>query len=324
MSCETRRSSAYSVDLRWRIVWQYHALRLQPKRVAANLNIDCSTVRRVLHIFEQTGNVERKPYPSDKAWSEPVQLYIAYLVLEKPGIYLREIINEVSTLLGVDLTESAVCKFLKRSGFTRQKLRTFALQRSESLRSQFVQDVSIYKPETLLFVDETGSDQKDSNRKYGYSVRGHPINSQKLLVRGERLSCIAAISVQGLMALKIFRGNVDGDKFYDFVCSSLLPLLQPFNGTNSNSTLIMDNCSIHHVEEVQDVLTDAGIVTHYLPPYSPDYNPIELAFSKVKYTLKSLEAEMQAINDVETILLAAFACITPADCQGWIGSIGIY
>ena len=78
----------------------------------------------------------------------------------------------------------------------------------------------------------------------------------------------------------------------------------------------MDNCSIHHAEEVQDVLTDAGIVTHYLHPYSPDYNPIELAFSKVKYTVKSLEAEMQAINDVETILLAAFACIIPADCQG--------
>ena len=108
--------------------------------------------------------------------------------------------------------------FAEKVWFYKTETEKFALQRSESLRSQFVQDVSIYKCETLLFVDETGSDQRDSIRKYGYSVRGHPISSQKLLVRGLHLSCIAAISVQGMMALKIFRGNVDGDKFYDFLC----------------------------------------------------------------------------------------------------------
>ncbi len=185
----------------------------------------------------------------------------------------------------------------------------YALQRSDTLRKQYVEDVSIYQRETLLFVDETGTDRRDSIRKYGYSIRGKPIQAQKLLVRGEYLSCVAAISQQGLVALKIYRESVDGDKFYDFVCSSLLPILQPFNGTNSNSIIIMDNCSIHHVHEVQEVLTDSGIMAHYLPPYSTDYNPIELAFSKVKYTLKSMEAEMQAMD---------------VDCQAWIRSVGIY
>jgi len=53
----------------------------------------------------------------------------------------------------------------------------------------------------------------------------------------------------------------------------------------------MDNCSIHQVEEV-DVLKDAQVLTHSLPPYSPDYNPIELAFSKVKYMMKAMETEI--------------------------------
>ena len=66
------------------------------------------------------------------------------------------------------------------------------------------------------------------------------------------------------------------------------------------------------------------VLTHYLPPYSPDYNPIELAFSKVKYSLKAMEAEMQALQDIDTILLAAFPLITPADCCAWINSVGIY
>ena len=111
---------------------------------------------------------------------------------------------------------------------------------------------------------------------------------------------------------------------YNFVCTSLLSKLMPFNGTNRNSVLILDNCSVHHVHEVDQALSDCGVITHYLPPYSPDYNPIELAFSKVKYAIKSMEAEMQAINDLETIVLAAFATITHMDCQQWINSTGIY
>ena len=106
-----------------------------------------------------------------------------------------------------------------------------------------------------------------------------------------------------------------GDVFYSFVRTSLLTKLMPFNGTNPNSVLILDNCSVHHVDEVHQALGDCGVLTHYLPPYLPDYNPIELAFSKVKYAIKSMETEMQAINDLETIVLAAFATITTADCQ---------
>ena len=126
------------------------------------------------------------------------------------------------------------------------------------------------------------------------------------------------------MHVKIATGSIDGDAFYNFVCTSLLTKLMPFNGTNQNSVLILDNCSVHHVDEVDQALSDCGVITHYLPPYSPDYNPIELAFSKVKHAIKSMEAEMQAVNDLETIVLAAFATITPADCQQWINSIGIY
>lgn len=143
-------------------------------------------------------------------------------------------------------------------------------------------------------------------------------------MRGEHISCIVAMSVQGIVAIKIARGNVDGDTFYNFVCTSLLTKLMPFHCANPNSVLILDNCSVHHVDEVDQALRDCGVLTHYLPPYSPDYNPIELAFSKVKYVIKSLEAEMQAVNDLETIVLAAFATITPANCQEWINSVGIY
>jgi hypothetical protein len=148
-----------------------------------------------------------------------------------------------------------------------------------TLRQQYVSDVAIYPRETLLFVDEMGTDRKDAIRKYGYSLRGKPLQAQKLLVRGEHISCIAAMSMEGIVAIKIASGSVDGDTFYNFVCTSLLTKLMPFDGTNHNSMLVLDNCSVHHVDQA---LSDCGVITHYLPPYSPDYNPIELAFSKNK------------------------------------------
>jgi len=98
----------------------------------------------------------------------------------------------------------------------------------------------------------------------------------------------------------------------------------PFNGTNSNSVVIMDNCSIHHVAPVTRLINDVGAIVHYLPPYSPDYNPIECCFSKVKTAMSALEQLTEATEDVELIARIGFATITPEDSQNWIRGCEIY
>ena len=143
-------------------------------------------MKRVVCLFSNTGDVCKRP--SERAYrkiNETVQHFILYLVLGRPGIYLREIVSELSAVLGLDVTESVVCKFLRMVGFTHQKQATFALLRDDTLCKQFVLDVSLYERDTLLFVDETGTDGRDTVRKYGYSFRGKPLKAQKLLVRGE-------------------------------------------------------------------------------------------------------------------------------------------
>lgn len=113
---------------------------------------------------------------------------------------------------------------------------------------------------------------------------------------------VAAISLQGVLAVEIVRGEVDADCYYDFLCKHLLPKLMPFNGHNEHSVIVQDNCAIHHVREVSDILHDAGVIVHYLPPYSPDYNPIEEAFTKVKLMMKAMEIEMELLDDIDTIV----------------------
>ena len=222
------------------------------------------------------------------------------------------------------MTESAVCKYLKKAGFTRQRLVNYACQQSDELRSIFSNELALYPTHTLVFVDETGSDRRNTIRKMGYNLRGCPARAQKLLVRGEHVSVIVAMSREGILACEIVRGGVSGDKYYDFICRHLLTQLMLFNGSNKHSVVVQDNCSIHHVNEADAVLQDAGVIIQYLPPYSPDYNPIEKAFAKAKLMMKAMETEMQLLNDIDTIILAAFATITQEDCIGWIQDAGIY
>lgn len=72
------------------------------------------------------------------------------------------------------------------------------------------------------------------------------------------------------------------------------------------------------------MIHEVGALVHFLPPYSPDYNPIEEAFSKVKGSLRLMDMEADVSDDFENIVLSAFSSITTQDCQHWIDNAGIY
>lgn len=203
---------------------------------------------------------------------------ILHLVLECPGIYLREIQRELFELSGADVSCSAICKLLAGVGYTRQKLKFAALQRDQLLRSQFVSDVSIYEKEMLVFVDESGLDRRNTLRKYGYSLRGKPAVSHKHLSRGQHLSLVASMSAAGVIDFDIVEGGVNGDVFYSYVEEFLLPNLMAFDGKNPHNIVILDNCAIHHIQETVQMICNLEALIHFLPPYSPDYNPIEYMF----------------------------------------------
>ena len=93
----------------------------------------------------------------------------------------------------------------------------------------------------------------------------------------------------GLLDVKMLTGTSDGDAFYSFVQTHLIPQLMPYNGTNLHSVVIMDNFSIHHVPEVVKSIQDVGALIQFLPLYSPDFNPIEETFSKVKQSMKLIK-----------------------------------
>ena len=325
MSTEPARTVAYSCDLRWRLVWQHIGMGLSFRTIARNVNVSLGTVSNIISLFEHTGDVETKqprPRPHLCKLDEGDELSIIGTVMQHPNMHLLEICKEIELLSGVSVSHSTICRLLKRYNFSRKKLQFIATERNPNYRAAFIAEVVSYPQEMLVWVDETGCDMRATMRLYGYSLIGQRATCLHTYVRGKRISTIAALSTNGIIATDFLQCTCSGEEYFDFLRGDLIPQMLPFDGLNPNSILIMDNCSVHHTEEVNTLLEESGILVLYLPPYSPDFNPAEEAFSYVKHYLKVHYSVAAAFRDPTELLKAAFESITPEHCNAWITDCG--
>ena len=121
----------------------------------------------------------------------------------------------------------------------------------------------------------------------------------------------------------ITEGAVNGEKFINFVTRCLLPHLLPFNWINPRSVVIMDNASIHHVDAITALVErQHGAKLCYLPPYSPDFMPVERVFSQIKSIMKENSKLFQVCSAPTALLALAFGMISVKDCHGHISCCG--
>lgn len=278
-------------------------------------------------MFYRTGDVrprQRKNGPRRLFGEfEFEQLTLLRLILTNPGIYLHELKGELVNRYGFAVSEATICRTLRYMGCTRQSMHHVAIQQSEVCRARFMAEISMYDPSMLIWLDETGCDRRSTIRKNGYSPRCMPLSDRRFLVRGVRYSAIPIVSMEGIHDVFITEGAVDGTKFSEFIRSSLLPVLTPFNNVNPRSVVIMDNASIHHVQEVSHLIeTQARAKLHYLPPYSPDLNPAEGVFSQVKSIMKLNHMLFQVCTAPRAMIAFIFGMIDRQDCIGHIAHCG--
>ena len=146
-------------------------------------------------------------------------------------------------------------------------------------------------------------------RRYGRSPVGQRLVCRVPHGHYQTTTMIAAVRLMGPQAPWLFGGALDGELFLAWVQQGLLPCLQ------RDDVVILDNLATHKVAGVRAAIEGAGARLEYLPPYSPDFNPIEPMWSKVKQGLKS-----RAPRNARQLLKAAgaaFANVTQADCQGF-------
>ena len=289
MSAEPGRTQPYHLDLRWRIIYQRIGMNKSFKDIAKNLIIGQGTAHRIVSHFVATGNVNPSTRGEScfRKLSKRNELFVIGLILNNPSMYSGEICYEINQGLGINISVSLVCNLLRDYGITQKKIRQVASQQSGALRGAFLSQCLLLDPAMIVWVDESGTDQHDSIRSYGYALQGMTPVSHRFLLRRKRINVIATMSLNdGILATEMYSSTINGDKFYYFIRGTLIPNMLPFNGPNYNSVVVMDNCSIHHIEPVTSLLENAGVVTMFLPPYCPDLNPIEEVFSLVKGYLR--------------------------------------
>ena len=250
-----------------------------------------STACRFYALFEATGDVEPSCHQKKKSvlkkLDERTELYAVGVLLERPTLFVEEVCQELQEALGISVSPPTVCKSY---GITRKKVRQIASQRCDVLRGAFLAQCFMFTADKFVWIDESGSDTRNYIRKFGYSVRGTTPVSHRFFHRGKRTNATAAISSTGLMALTLTHNTVNQDVFYDFVRGNLIPQMRPFDGISPATIAVMDNLSVYHVKEITDLFHQAGILLFFLLPYSPDLNPVEEAFSYVKYYLETRRA----------------------------------
>lgn len=213
------------------------------------------TAYNIFKLFETTGEVDHRkppPRPQKRKLDNHHELYIIGLILDCPTLQLSELVDKVEEISGTHVAQSTLCRLLAKYGFTRKTVQRVASQRSVDLRGAFIASVYNFTKDMFVYIDETGSKLKDMLRRYGYAMCGDRAENNTFLVRGQTITSIAAISTDGLLAVEITTGKVNGEVFLDFLRGSLIPELCPFDGCNPRSIIIMDNCSIHRVQEVID------------------------------------------------------------------------
>jgi transposase len=173
--------------------------------------------------------------------------------------------------------------------------------------------VSQIAAERLVFQDESGA-TTEMPRRYGRAPRGQRVAEGTPAGHWRTLTLLGALSLKGVMAAMTIEAPTDSDVFLAYLEQVLCPRLQP------GQVVVMDNLPAHKVEGVRSAIEAAGAELLYLPPYSPDFNPIEQAWSKIKQQLRSTKA--RTLESLESAITDALAAVTPHNATAWFARCG--
>jgi transposase len=151
-------------------------------------------------------------------------------------------------------------------------------------------------------------------RLYGRSPIGQRLVDMVPHGHWKTTTFVAALRSTGMTAPTVIDGAINGDLFVAYVAQQLVPTLTP------GDIVVMDNLSSHHRAEVRTAIEAAGAQLRYLPPYSPDLNPIEQAFAKLKQLVRS--AKERTIEGLWNFLGTALDAFSPEECRNFIGHCG--
>jgi transposase len=303
-----------SNDLRKRILEAVDNKEGSRRKLASRFKVNTATITKLLRLRRETGSYEPRPHGGG------IEPTLDHDALER----LRKLVEEIpdATLvtlkqkMGVSGSRMIICRALQKLGLPRKKKSKHASQRDTSEvreeRREFAEAVETIEPKRLVFVDETGVTTA-MTPTYGRAPKGERVEASAP-ASWESVTVIAAMGLDGVRAPPAFEGAVNAAMFLMYVEQVLVPALR------CGDVVIFDNLASHLSRAVSDAIERAGASVLPLPPYSPDFNPIEEMFSKFKEFLRRVGA--RAKEHLYDAVGEGLREVTPEDILGWFRHAG--
>lgn len=309
----------YSDDLRVRIF--SYSLTHSIRQTARIFRVSPNTVYLLKCLFVETGSLTPRDYPLERSHliTPEGELYLGLLLSEENDLTLAELIDRYELAYGVRVSMGTMFNTLEHLNITRKK-KTFSDPKKNSDAAQvdkknYDKQLETIGPEQRLYLDETGS-CLNMTPLYGRSQEGERAYDQKPTYPSTTVSTVAILSEDGMEAEYTYLGSLNAALFILYLDTFVLPIFK------KGQTLIMDRHPVHRAKTVQNYLNQNNIKFLYLPAYSPELNPIEEAFSKIKQYIKKQKA--RTINELLKVLKNAFEIITNSDVKGYFNHAAEY
>ena len=218
---------------------------------------------------------------------------------ENKHLTVAEMTPKWKNLTNTDLSKSTVLAGLKKNWIYFQKKTFSYIEADKEKQKIFQEELSKIAPGNIVYSDETGIDDNEV-RKTGWSKKGKRCYAQKKAERTTRYNIAAAYNQNKLFAPFLFEGYSNSMSYKTYIKEVLAPALRP------GMVLVIDNASFHKSKDIIEIIESVGCKVLFLPPYSPEFNPIEHVWACVKNTVRKTaefvvdfyDAAVQALEEL--------------------------
>jgi len=307
---------AYSYDLRARVY--NFSLTHTIRETAEIFNVSPSTVHLFRKQFAESGSLNPRAPLYDRPYliTPAGETFLQLLLAQEVDLTLEEIRYRYESVFGILVSMGTMYNTLERLNFSRKK-KTFSDPKKSSaeVEEKYFEKLETIPPEKRFYLDETGS-CLNMTTLYGRSYQGERVYDSRPTSPGTRVNTIAVLTKEGIKAQYNYTCSLNTKVFICYLAAFVLPIII------DGETLIMDNHPVHRAKEVQEFLNKNKVNYLFTPAYSPELNPLEEAFSKVKQYIKKQKA--RTVNNLLNVIEAALNIITKNDVIGYFNHAAQY
>ena len=309
---------ALSMDIRKKVMKAIEG-GMSRRKAAARFDIGPASAVRWAKRVETTCKVAPLKMGGDRR-SQRIEAHSDFILArieEQPDLTIMELREKIRERHGLDFGYGTVWRFLARHNITRKKKTGHASEQERedvaAAREAWFEEELDLDPLKLVFIDETAI-STNMARRFGWAAQGERCRMSVPFGHWNTKTLIAALRFDRIDAPMTIDGALDGASFLAYVEQVLAPTL------SAGDVVVMDNVRTHKVAGVREAIAARGASVLHLPPYSPDFNPIEKSFSKIKSILERIAA--RSVDALQAAVAEALRSFTTHECMNYFAASG--